>query len=90
MTQAQRAAQPLVPEMPQRRDGSVGQFAFAAENHVRNILQSSGWTQISIKPLDLDFALLRDGASDGQLASGAYSKKALDFACFFEPVSHVL
>ena len=40
--------------------------------------------------LDLDFALLRDGASDGQLASGAYSKKALDFACFFEPVSHVL
>ena len=43
-----------------------------------------------ILTLDLDFALLRDGASDGQLASGAYSKKALDFACFFEPVSHVL
>lgn len=57
MTQAQRAAQPLVPEIPQRRDGSVGQFAFADENHVRNILQGSGWAQISIKPLDLSLKI---------------------------------
>ena len=56
----------------------------------RNRDAVSVWGRVMGDLLDLDFALLRDGASDGQLASGAYSKKALDFACFFEPVSHVL
>lgn len=57
MTVAERAAAPLLPELPARRADGPGQFAFADAERVRNILQDSGWTGIDIAPIDVDCAL---------------------------------
>lgn len=53
MTTAERAAAPLLPQLPPRRPGAPGQFAFADRERVRRILQDSGWREIDIRPLDL-------------------------------------
>lgn len=52
MTTAERAAAPLLPDMPARNPNLPGQFAFADEQRVRRILQESGWAAIEIQPLD--------------------------------------
>ncbi len=57
MTEAQRAAQPLVPEMAPAKSGSVGQFAFADGEYVTQILKESEWEQIQVNPLDLTLTL---------------------------------
>ena len=57
MTTAERAAAPLVPTLPPRRTGAPGQFAFANSDHVRRILEASGWTEIDIRPIDVECAL---------------------------------
>jgi ubiquinone/menaquinone biosynthesis C-methylase UbiE len=57
MTTAERAAAPLLPNLPPRRPGAAGQFAFADDRRVRAILAESGWTEIDIRPLDLTCAL---------------------------------
>jgi ubiquinone/menaquinone biosynthesis C-methylase UbiE len=57
MTTAERAAAPLVPALPPRRTGAPGQFAFANSDHVRRILEASGWTEIDIRPIDVECAL---------------------------------
>lgn len=48
MIAAEQAAAPLLPNLPARRANEPGQFAFADRNHVRTILQSSGWSAIDI------------------------------------------
>jgi ubiquinone/menaquinone biosynthesis C-methylase UbiE len=53
MTTAERAAAPLLPNLPERRPGGPGQFAFADERRVRRILEESGWTRIDIRPIDV-------------------------------------
>lgn len=54
MTTAERAAAPLLPELlPGRAPEAPGQFAFAQERRVRDILRNSGWTRIEIRPVDL-------------------------------------
>jgi len=53
MTTAERAAAPLLPNLPVRKPGAPGQFAFADPQRVRCILEDAGWTQIDIKPLDV-------------------------------------
>jgi SAM-dependent methyltransferase len=53
MTTAERAAAPLLPHMPARDPDAPGQFAFADEHRVRRILDASGWSEISITPLDV-------------------------------------
>jgi SAM-dependent methyltransferase len=54
MTTAERAAAPLLPNLPPRRpDAPVGQFAFADPRRVQTILEESGWTEIDIRPLDV-------------------------------------
>jgi ubiquinone/menaquinone biosynthesis C-methylase UbiE len=53
MTTAERAAAPLLPNLPERRPGGPGQFAFADERRVRRILEESGWTGIDIRPIDV-------------------------------------
>lgn len=53
MTVAERAAAPLLPGLPARRDGAPGQFAFAQRERVVSILQDSGWTGPVIEPLDV-------------------------------------
>ncbi len=53
MTAAERAAAPLLPGIPARDPRGPGQFAFADSNEVRHKLESSGWRDIELKPLDV-------------------------------------
>ncbi|MFH9005935.1 class I SAM-dependent methyltransferase [Streptomyces afghaniensis] len=53
MTTAQRAAAPLLPDLPVRRPDEPGQFAFADPDKVRRILTESGWAGIDIRPVDV-------------------------------------
>ena len=54
MTTAERAAAPLLPNLPPRRPGAPGQFAFADSDRVAGILEQSGWRAIDIQPLDVE------------------------------------
>ncbi|MFD9113414.1 class I SAM-dependent methyltransferase [Streptomyces bottropensis] len=53
MTTAQRAASPLLPDLPVRRPDEPGQFAFADAVKVRRLLAESGWAGIDIRPVDV-------------------------------------
>jgi SAM-dependent methyltransferase len=52
MTTAERAATPLLPNLPPRRPDGPGQFAFGDRDRVEKILAASGWTEIDIRPVD--------------------------------------
>jgi hypothetical protein len=54
MTTAERAAAPLLPNLPARRSDAPGQFAFADRDRVHSILERSGWSAIDIRPVDFD------------------------------------
>jgi SAM-dependent methyltransferase len=54
MTTAERAAGPLLPNLPARRPDAPGQFAFADQSRVQCILEESGWGEIDIRPIDVD------------------------------------
>jgi SAM-dependent methyltransferase len=56
MTTAERAAAPLLPNMPARRPDAPGQFAFADQHRVTRILEASGWAAIDIRPVDIPCA----------------------------------
>ena len=53
MTTAERAAAPLLPNLPARRPDAPGQFAFADRRRVTPILEESGWAEIDIRPIDI-------------------------------------
>jgi SAM-dependent methyltransferase len=56
MTTAERAAAPLLPDIPPRRpdaSDAPGQFAFADERRVARLLEESGWTDVDIRPIDV-------------------------------------
>lgn len=53
MTTAERAAAPLLPELPQRKAGAPGQFGLADSDRARQLLADSGWRAIRIEPLDV-------------------------------------
>lgn len=53
MTTAERAAAPLLPNLPARQTDAPGQFAFANGDRVHNILKESGWADIDIRPIDV-------------------------------------
>lgn len=53
MTTAERAAAPLLPNMPARRADAPGQFGFANARRVESILSESGWKNIDIQPIDV-------------------------------------
>lgn len=57
MTTAERAAAPLLPNLPARQPDAPGQFAFADQHRVHRILQESGWGEIDIRPIDVACAL---------------------------------
>jgi SAM-dependent methyltransferase len=57
MTTAERAAAPLLPDLPKRDPDGPGQFAFADPDRVRRILSESGWAGIDIAPVDVGCAL---------------------------------
>jgi SAM-dependent methyltransferase len=54
MTTAERAAAPLLPNLPPRRPDAPGQFAFANAARVHAILDASGWTGTEIRPVDVE------------------------------------
>jgi hypothetical protein len=53
MTTAERAAAPLLPDLPPRKPDAPGQFAFADGDRVHAILQDSGWREIELQPIDV-------------------------------------
>jgi ubiquinone/menaquinone biosynthesis C-methylase UbiE len=53
MTTAERAAAPLLPNLPARQPEAPGQFAFADRRRVSSILEESGWAEIDIRPIDV-------------------------------------
>jgi SAM-dependent methyltransferase len=57
MTTAERAAAPLLPDLPPRRADAPGQFAFADGDRVRAILEEAGWSAIDIQALDVECTL---------------------------------
>jgi hypothetical protein len=57
MTTAERAAAPFLPQLPSRKPDEPGQFAFADRDRVYSILEKSGWSQIDIRPLDVECTL---------------------------------
>jgi SAM-dependent methyltransferase len=57
MTTAERAAAPVLPDLPARRPDGPGQFAFADPDKVRHLLTESGWAGIDIRPIDVTCAL---------------------------------
>jgi SAM-dependent methyltransferase len=54
MTTAERTAAPLLSNLPPRRPDAPGQFAFADDRRVMDILRQSGWSDIDIRPLDVE------------------------------------
>lgn len=57
MTTAERAAAPLVPNIPVRQPDSPGQFGFADRHRVAAILSESGWADIDIRAIDVNCTL---------------------------------
>lgn len=60
MIAAERAAAPLLPDLPPRRPGAAGQFALADPGHVQGILEAAGWRRVQIHPVDEQCALPAD------------------------------
>lgn len=52
MTTAERAAAPLLPNLPARRANAPGQFAFADRDRIYTILAQTGWTEIDVRAID--------------------------------------
>ncbi|KPJ33234.1 SAM-dependent methyltransferase [Burkholderia multivorans] len=57
MTTAERAAAPLLPDLPPRRPGAPGQFALGDRQRIAAVLSDSGWADIAIEPIDITCAL---------------------------------
>jgi SAM-dependent methyltransferase len=56
MTTAERAAAPLLPNIPAREPDAPGQFSFADRGRVARILEEGGWADIDIQPVDVPCA----------------------------------
>jgi SAM-dependent methyltransferase len=52
-TAAERAAAPLLPNLPARRPDEPGQFGFGDGARVRRILEGGGWSRIDVQPIDV-------------------------------------
>jgi ubiquinone/menaquinone biosynthesis C-methylase UbiE len=57
MTTAERAGAPLLPTLAPRRPGLQGPFAFADADRIASVLESAGWTDIDITPIDVECTL---------------------------------
>ena len=57
MTTAERAAAPVLPNLPPRRLDAPGQFAFADDRRVHRILEDAGWADVETRPIDVECTL---------------------------------
>ncbi|CAB3749866.1 SAM-dependent methyltransferase [Burkholderia sp. MSh2] len=64
MTTAERAAAPLLPNLPARRPGAPGQFGFGDRQRIASVLSDSGWADTAIEPVDLACALPEPALND--------------------------
>jgi hypothetical protein len=78
MIAAERAAAPLLPDVPPRRPGAPGQSALANQDRVQKILAYSGWSDIDIAPIDVPCAFPEAGLIRYFTRLGPV--KAVDFA----------
>ena len=53
MTAAERAARPLLPDLPPRVPDEAGQFGLAREARVREVLAQAGWEHVACTPADV-------------------------------------
>jgi SAM-dependent methyltransferase len=53
MTTAERAAAPLLPDLPARRPDAPGQFGLEDPSRIHRILKESGWGAIDVRPVDV-------------------------------------
>jgi SAM-dependent methyltransferase len=60
MTTAERAAAPLLPNIPARQSDAPGQFAFADQRRVYRVLEEGGWADIDIRTIDVSCTLLEN------------------------------
>lgn len=60
MTAAERAAAPLLPNLPARLPDAPGQFSFADPERVRRILDQSRWTGTDLRPADIECTFPED------------------------------
>jgi SAM-dependent methyltransferase len=67
MTTAERAAAPLLPDLPARQPNAPGPFALADERRIAGILEESGWSAIDIQPIDVP-CTLRENELDRYLS----------------------
>lgn len=56
-TTAERAAKPVLPDLPDRDHDAPGQFAFGDPDRVRAILTRAGWDGVELHALDLELVL---------------------------------
>ena len=57
MTAAERAAAPLLPQLPVRAEDAPGQFGFADPDRVRAILAAAGWRDAAVRAADVTCTL---------------------------------
>jgi SAM-dependent methyltransferase len=57
MTTAERAAAPLLPNIPARPLDGPGQFSFADPQRVAAILEEGGWADVELKAIDVECTL---------------------------------
>ena len=53
MTTAERAAAPLLANLPPRKPDAPGQFAFADAARVQRLLENAGWSRAAFAPVDI-------------------------------------
>jgi len=61
MTAGSRAVAHLLPDLPERRPGAPGQFAFADGARVAEILAAAGWEGARVEPVDVACAFPEPG-----------------------------
>ncbi|ODT91511.1 MAG: SAM-dependent methyltransferase [Sphingobium sp. SCN 64-10] len=57
MTAAERAVAPLLPQSSGRDPSGQGQFAFADASNVRSLLERGGWSDVDIRPIDVECSI---------------------------------
>jgi SAM-dependent methyltransferase len=74
MTAAERAAAPLLADIPPRRTDGPGQFAFADSRRVRGTLEQAGWAAIDIRPLDVTCSFATTDLNDYVTRIGPFGR----------------